>query len=167
MRSTLAAFAAFALAACGGGSDLTFQSVVSIPASDGSGSELSGTFGGQLTVESNGCTEKSLETPAVGDTEAFDIEVTQADGALTMGSIYVKLSGGVTFKGAFEAGGADIVDRNGQIGNIERLVRVTGEFKDADNFDARGETRLTGQIDFEPTDCSFTFRLTGIRKNTP
>jgi len=144
---------------------MDFSDVSGIPTQTGSGTGLSGQFDTRFEVTSDGCASDSiLKAPKDGDVEPLNVKVTQTDGALEMEEIEADLRGGVTIKNEFDVGGATIIDRGGQKGNILRTVRITGAFTDKDSFEGSGYEKLQGRVETESFDCTFSFDVSGIRK---
>jgi hypothetical protein len=149
--------------ACSGGGSFNFNDIASIPAGDGAGTALTGTFATILKVKSNDCDSSDLETPVEDSSTPLDLEITQEDGVLQLDKVDVKLNGSVSFENEFEVGGAQVVSRGEGDNNILQMVRVTGKFTSANEFEASGEERLTGILMGNEIDCSFRFELTGVR----
>ena len=149
----------------GGGSSTNFDAVVGLPEGNGAGTALSGIFTVLLEVTSNGCADDLLlGGPSKGQTITLEVEVEHGGGAISFEDIETELRGGVTFDSKFEVGGAAIVDRGGEKNNILQTVRLKGEFQDANSFEGEGDEELFGRVSNQTVRCSFSFNVSGIRK---
>jgi hypothetical protein len=161
----LGAWACLGAAACSNSGSLDFTGVVNIEPGNAAGTAFSGDFAVVATVAATDCTESDLKTPSQGTAIPTDVTLTQADGVFTLTGLDVALRGALDFSNRFELGGADIVDRGDGIQNIQRLMRVTGSFTGKDTFQADGEERLFGQLNYQSVDCTISWTIaSGIRK---
>jgi hypothetical protein len=161
----LGAWACLSAAACSNSGSLDFTGVVNIEPGNAAGTAFSGEFAIVATVAATDCTESDLKTPSAGTAIPTDVTLTQADGALTLTGLDVGLRGALDFSNQFELGGADIVDRGDGTRNIQRLMRVTGSFTGKDTFQATGEERLFGELNYVAVDCTISWSITsGIRR---
>ena len=168
VRSSLALSLLLGLGCAQNGS-INFNDVVSIPKGDGAGTALSGDFQSIFKVTSDGCAQvAALKIPLVGgDPKPLPLTLAQDGGSITFtpqdDTILPVLRGAITFKNAFDVGGAEIIGVDGE-GNILRLIHVTGSFTSQNQFAGSGSERFMGKIGTEDVDCTFSFDITdGVR----
>ncbi len=155
----------FLVVSCGSTEGINFQSVTGIVPGDGAGDALSGEFAVNFTYTSNGCAEHSeLEIPAQGTTVSLDVSVAQDGGAMTFDKVHVILRGSISFANRFEVGGADLLDVGESVQNVLRMVSLKGSFENPNEFSANGQERLTGSLEEEEVDCTYSFTAEGTRK---
>ncbi|HLG20172.1 MAG TPA: hypothetical protein VI895_10220 [Bdellovibrionota bacterium] len=147
----------------GGGS--SFDEVVGISAGDGAGEQFTGTFTVLFEVTSDGCASETLiGSPTAGTSDSREVVVKHDDGDISFDKIEVKLRGALNFNSTFDVGGADIADAGGLEGNVLRTARLTGRFDDINSFEGNGEETYSGRVNKAGFNCTFSFRVSGIRK---
>ncbi len=155
----------FLMISCGS-SSITFNDVAGIKKGDGVGDSLTGKFAMVLDVAGGVCIGlPTADEPQSGTSIPLDVDVVQADGSLEISKIYeTVLRGANNFDHTYEVGGSSFLDAGEQKENVQRLIRITGTFKNADSFTGTMEERFTGRIDGDALDCVLVFNVSANRK---
>lgn len=167
----LALVGSLMLAACGE-SELSRETVTSLPEGDATGTALSGRYTMELlTTDCNGVCPKLdfgwiTYTPCkVGHTFSGWVDVTQSDGRLEVkvsGGFFVKvLLGGVSSSGAFDVGGYTL--DSGSSHKVDITARVKGTM---DTTKISGDVKANGLGDAygQEINCLGMYTLSGTRK---
>ena len=110
-------------------------------------------------------TEEFLQPPSVRFFVLAEIH-TEEELALGCGTGEVKIQYLAEQTRRRAAGGGEGADQPTEARPEKDLAAVAlGEFTDANSFSGEGEERLIGRVQDEKFDCTFSFKVTGIRKS--
>lgn len=152
------------LMACGGDNNaVSITEVLGIPAGDKEGIAFSGVFSTRIQYTNDGCARfPALEVPPKGITNVVNVTIEHNQGSVAFRDVLQPLFGGVYFDNRFEIGGTSSIDRMGNQ-NILRVLRLKGDFTDPNTFEATGLGRMVGRVEAQDVDCTFGFKVSGIR----